>query len=218
MGTRNLTMVIDRTGNLKVAQYGQWDGYPSGQGVTVLNFARNKEKMKRLEKELENVKFYNRCDDIQTYIKKYDKKVPVWSSDPDNRTEEDIYWWDCLGTRDLGGTILESIISVDKASLPKEHNEKIYLYDNHEFGKDSLFCEWAYCINLQTNKLECFTGFNIDKSKEHPRFATIQEEVDKEFSYTDRKYYGIILIKEYDLDKLPDEDTFIKELEEIDEE
>lgn len=39
MGTRNLTMVISN-GKTKVAQYGQWDGYPSGQGVTALKFLR----------------------------------------------------------------------------------------------------------------------------------------------------------------------------------
>lgn len=39
MGTRHLICVfID--GEYKVAQYGQWDGYPSGQGVRVLEFLR----------------------------------------------------------------------------------------------------------------------------------------------------------------------------------
>ena len=37
MGTRNLTVVyVD--GEYRVAQYGQWDGYPSGQGMTCLKF------------------------------------------------------------------------------------------------------------------------------------------------------------------------------------
>lgn len=41
MGTRNLTMmVID--GKFRIAQYGQWDGYPEGQGITILKFMRDK--------------------------------------------------------------------------------------------------------------------------------------------------------------------------------
>jgi len=38
MGTRNLTMVINKEGETKVAQYGQWDGYPEGQGKNALDF------------------------------------------------------------------------------------------------------------------------------------------------------------------------------------
>jgi len=55
MGTRNLTMVISN-GKTKVAQYGQWDGYPSGQGAAILNFFKKadlkvfKEKVDTLPK------------------------------------------------------------------------------------------------------------------------------------------------------------------------
>lgn len=37
MGTRNLTMIYSN-GEYKVAQYGQWDGYPEGLGVKLLNY------------------------------------------------------------------------------------------------------------------------------------------------------------------------------------
>lgn len=38
MGTRHLQMVINKVGETKLRQYGQWDGYPSGQGVNILNY------------------------------------------------------------------------------------------------------------------------------------------------------------------------------------
>ena len=41
MGTRHKQMVITKEGEKKVSQYGQWDGYPSGQGVEILRFLRN---------------------------------------------------------------------------------------------------------------------------------------------------------------------------------
>jgi len=40
MGTRHLQTVIDKNGVKKISQYGQWDGYPSGQGKDILNFLR----------------------------------------------------------------------------------------------------------------------------------------------------------------------------------
>lgn len=40
MGTRNL-VAVKFEGEYRIAQYGQWDGYPSGQGVTVLKFLRS---------------------------------------------------------------------------------------------------------------------------------------------------------------------------------
>ena len=39
MGTRGLYQVI-KNKEIKVSQYGQWDAYPEGQGLTVLGFCR----------------------------------------------------------------------------------------------------------------------------------------------------------------------------------
>lgn len=39
MGTRHL-ICVSHNDQCKVAQYGQWDGYPAGQGVNILAFLR----------------------------------------------------------------------------------------------------------------------------------------------------------------------------------
>lgn len=210
MGTRNLTLVIDRKGDLKVAQYGQWDGYPEGQGINVLAFAKDQEKMDKLEKVLEKVKFFNDCHDIDEYIKNYDAKC-----EQGNRTDADKYWFNNLITRDLCSDILNSLITLDTTKLPKEHNGIIYLQNSEDFGRDSLMCEWAYCINLKNNKLECYHGFNKDKSRESEMFKATEEELKLQDFLKDYKYYGIYPVKEYNLNNLPEKNKFVKELNQL---
>ena len=160
---------------------------------------------------------------MKWYEEEYCSRCPKWSNQADSRTEEMKFWWDYLMSRDIGGKILERIISVrdivskmfGERKLPKEHNGKIVLYNDVNFGRDSLMCEWAYCVNFQTKKLECFCGFNKDKSREYKRFATNQEEVDEEQKNFPNRYYGIYLVKEYDLYNLPETEEFVKELYEL---
>lgn len=37
-----------------------------------------------------------------------------------------------------------------------------HMIDSHTFLYDSLFCEWAYIINLDNERLETYQGFNQD--------------------------------------------------------
>lgn len=182
MGTRNLTMV-QKDNQIKVAQYGQWDGYPSGQGVTILEFCRDKDKIEKLNNKLNEVKFLdqNEVDKINAKLERDD--------------EETISLFYSFFSRDIGGKILANIIN-------KQGN--IGLINKFSFGYDSLFCEWAYCVNLDTQKLEVYVGFNEKKLNENDRFY--REEVEN-------GYYGVKLIKEYDLNNLPTEQDFINELE-----
>lgn len=41
MGTRHYQTVIDKKGVTKVAQYGQWNGYPNGQGKDILTYLKS---------------------------------------------------------------------------------------------------------------------------------------------------------------------------------
>ena len=55
MGTRNLTMV-QLNNEIKIAQYGQWDGYLEGAGATIFDFLKNLIRNKNIEKFKENVR------------------------------------------------------------------------------------------------------------------------------------------------------------------
>lgn len=69
------------------------------------------------------------------------------------------------------------------------------MIDNHNFIKNSLFCEWAYIINLDTNKLEVWEGFQ-EKPQENNRYG-----VEK-----DNGFYPCALVKEIDIEKIKLED------------
>lgn len=183
MGTRNLTMV--QSGNeIKVAQYGQWDGYPSGQGVTILNFCREKENLLKLKEKLSEVKFLdqNEIDNLNQKLNKEDA--------------ETLARFERLLSRDIGGEILKRII---------DEQGEVGLINRVSFGYDSLFCEFAYCVNLDDNKFEIYEGFNRGKLPDTDRFYNEEPNEDG--------YYGVRLVKEYDLNNLPTKDEFINELE-----
>ena len=51
MGTRNITMVRVG-GKIKVMQYCQWDGYPTGQGETIAEFIQDKMDLPLFKKQV----------------------------------------------------------------------------------------------------------------------------------------------------------------------
>ena len=55
MGTRHLQSVIDKKGKLRISQYGQWDGYPSGQGLDILKYLRGA-NLERYQRNLNEIK------------------------------------------------------------------------------------------------------------------------------------------------------------------
>lgn len=132
MGTRNSTLV-KLNGEIKVAQYGQWDGYPTGQGQTVADFIKSVD------------------------LKDFKKKVAAVKPISDEKVHD--YWKQCGAdnsgfvsmdvadkfkelhpelSRDTGAGILQ-LIADGKAT-------EVQL--DKEFKDDGLFCEYWYEIDL----------------------------------------------------------------------
>ena len=58
MGTRHRQAVITKQGELKIQQYGQWDGYPEGQGKYILNYLRDGD-LDKYQKNLSKIPLIN---------------------------------------------------------------------------------------------------------------------------------------------------------------
>jgi hypothetical protein len=76
-----------------------------------------------------------------------------------------------------------------------------YMIDNSDFIKDSVFCEWAYIINLDTNELEVYKGFQDTPS--NSRYGNKKSE---------GGFYPCKLVKVFKLGSL--DSNWVKELKE----
>lgn len=118
MGTRNST-IVTINGEIRVAQYGQWDGYPTGQGKTIQDFLKTA--------DLED--FKKKVLALRDITEEDEKKV--------NETENWTQVYPHL-SRDAGAGVLEMIAAGDVE----------FLVLDKEFKNDGLFCEYWYDINL----------------------------------------------------------------------
>lgn len=206
MGTRNLTMVI-RKQKPVVAQYGQWDGYPEGQGVTVLNFLRKVSKnggMEKFHKRLDEIRFATAEDDAE--MEKFFEKIGAKGGWMNSDQAEKYHKKYPFLTRDNGAQILNMIM---------ESKGPIVLQDSSDFASDSLFCEWAYVIDLDKMKLEVYTGFNKRPLGKGQRFATIAKTDYKMPKDQDYNYFPIRCIKKFDIRNLPTKRVFISTLKKL---
>jgi hypothetical protein len=198
MGTRNLTVVYSES-ELKVAQYGQWDGYPSGTGLDILDFLRNAD-LEAFKEKLKSVSFFT-----EQKLEKEDEMGEVYDRRP-------------YLSRDLGSDILGAILNGSYLSRGYDINKGGFyaeeiavnvdkLVNQFDFGFDSLFCEWAYVIDLDNDNLEVYKGFQ-QKPVLEGRWAS-----DEATSGVNKNYYSVNLVQTYSLDNLPTNEDFISILE-----
>jgi hypothetical protein len=133
MGTRNLTVVKNLEGTTKIAQYGQWDGYPSYSGIKALEFLRDRVNRNNLLVELQLVEFVG-DEEVDTLYKQFE------STDWENKDFLNAY----PGLhRDTGIGILEVVANA---------TDTIKTVDNSDFRNDELFCEGVYEVDFSVGK------------------------------------------------------------------
>lgn len=200
MGTRNLTVVVV-DGIHRVAQYGQWDGYPDGQGVTVTAFLHDVLTNNRLGEFEDKVR-------TTTWLTNEDLKARWVAAGADPASDfvsldisEKFAGMYPENSRDIGAAVLQLVLDRDTP---------VGLRDDILFGLDSLFCEFAYVIDLDAKTIEFYKGFNKDASANAPRFMALPEaqahldEENKDRGSTSR-YEAVALVGTFTFDELVQE-------------
>lgn len=193
MGTRgSLGFIVE---DKEYLAYNHFDSYPDGLGQDVLNFITELNENDGWQQFKENAKNVvqlkgNRVTDtaIQEKYKKYS------NLNVSEKTLEDPY---CL-FREIQDSWMNEIY---KGEL--QH----FFFDN-KFIKDSLFCEYAYIINLDTMKLEFYKGFQ-KKEQNGNRFGTEPNE---------DGYYPCRLVGVFNLEDIKDSvdiKTTVEKMEQI---
>ena len=167
MGTRHLTCVV-LDGRFVVAQYGQWDGYPEDAGATIARFicqpidwVRFRHGLSWRVKPVSQARVTQAWEDVgadpelvaMEVAKRFKERHPEWD-------------------RDIGAGILPWL----EARLRQDVNVELQL--EPEFGAESLFCEFAYVLDLDAGScspadgfLEVYQGFNKEPVPATNRFA-----------------------------------------------
>jgi hypothetical protein len=171
MGTRGVWGFIIN-GKEKIT-YNHFDSYPEGLGKDIFVFVANTpiEKMIDIAEKIIMVGEQRPSVEQVEECKKFaDTSVGV----------QDLKDWYCLLRNSQGN--------------PSAYLYELkYMIDNHTFLENSLFCEWAYIINLDTKKVEVYKGFNQNKDA-RGRYAGFRNDL--------QDYCGVALITEVPIDTI----------------
>ena len=193
MGTRHLIAVV-KDNEFKVAQYGQWDGYPSGQGAAVLSFLRTPGNLQRLTEGLANVRFATEEDH---------DRINAAAGIPEG---SQFMTMEQANTRSEMAPGLSRDTSAKVLDLIADSTEEVLVNDQHEFAGESLFCEWAYVVDLDTNTFEAHVGFQKVPHTDG-RFADYPRAENQGVA---SEYYPVRLMATWPLDSLPEQEAFEK--------
>lgn len=154
MGTRHL-IAVQIDGEYKIAQYGQWDGYPSGQGVDILSFLEG--------------------SNLDVFKEKL--RGCSWATEADLQALDEGTWMRSHPwlSRDAGADILGYVLSSENG---------LKLKNNIAFAGDGLFCEYAYVIDFDKGTFEIFEGFKKLPTPEDSRFPSGAEWLEKADEYS----------------------------------
>ncbi len=155
--------------------YNHFDSYPEGLGADIVEFVRQT-SVEEMNQIFDRIQMVNE-DEMAT---------------PDQVAECHKWYSGAVSTGQP--TEWYALLRNAQGDLNAFKDGLRYMIDSRSFMKDSLFCEWAYVINLTTNRLEIYKGF--------------QQEPEKNRYYSKKPisqgYYNVKLVTEFPLDDIPE--------------
>ena len=183
MGTHALTVVMLEKKPV-IAHVSYYDGYPDGLGVDILKQLRRWEW--NLIREKLHVYHLLPKDEFERF--KVNRRL---DEDALCKAHPHFFFGD-------GAQLLEKLLD----SKPDDFIESRYMFS---YGYDSLNCEWAYVIDLDYNMLFVYRGLNETPLSPNELFYT-----EKDIPHASNGYYPLRLCAMYNIEKLPDDELFVK--------
>ena len=175
MGTRNLVFVYYQ-GRFVLAQYGQWDGYPEGQGFTILAFLQTPLNIERLKAGLAHIYIATEEElgSIQAKLDETERTDKQAAEEAGNVMVASYFArGDALAricpslSRDTGAKILEVVAQATA-------EERVPVELDEEFVHDGLSCEWAYVVDIDAELLEVYRSVEPEYDGASERFEGVK--------------------------------------------
>lgn len=199
MSTRG-AVYITKGKDILAGTYNHYDSYPDGLGLDILRIL-TKENIANIRNNISKVVMHTRDEILEKCFNVAGGKEEYSKLSVDMRNN--IYRAVCegMGIQEYDGENLVQMIADGEA---KE------ILGDKTFVADSVFCEYAYVIDLETNRFEVYYGFNKHPLKENARFKYLEDIQSKENKT--RRYYPCRIVVSFDLNNLPDKKEFCDEV------
>ena len=159
MGTRSSTLVKSN-GKIKVAQYCQWDGYPTGVGKDIAEFLN--------EEGLDLADFKAKVDALGEITE--EMRSGIVAGHEQYLIGANTDWTESYPQLDRGvGAAVLKMIADGKV-------DKVFL--DEDFREDTLFCEYWYEINLDDNTITHYGSYGKG-TKTYPLSEWTEELMEK---------------------------------------
>lgn len=202
MGIRHL-IVIYYNSKYALAQYGQWEGHPEGQGVQVLKFLSMPGQTTILKSNLHllQVVLPDELDAIEEECRQADMEEQRCKiAEPFTIVSMALDRFYPTLSRNTSAKILNLITDV-------KDNKPIVIHDVKESLRFAMhpLCEWIYIINLDTNRLNVYGG-RVDPMRGLP---SLQPELSEWEMLANAVPQFLV---EFDIENLPKEEQFVMQI------